>query len=132
LHPFYINTKKDIVNDSVKTITDIVVIHETVHYIFGTDEGKTSAFEFLVYFYKNEFYKYPGVYKIIEENIKICKAYIEENKKLDVYELGKCYGNVIIHKNKQSTNINIKDIIEEIKNLSQRDIINTIKNYVIH
>jgi len=132
LHPFYINMKKDIVNDLVKTITDIVVIHETVHYIFGNDERKTSTFEFLVYFYKNEFYKYPEVYEIIEENIKICKTYIEENKELDAYELGRCYGNIIIHKNKQSTNINIKDIIEEIKNLSKKDVIDTIRNYKMY
>ncbi|WP_231434221.1 hypothetical protein [Candidatus Nanopusillus massiliensis] len=87
-----------------------------------------SAFEYLVYFYKNEFYNYSEVYKIIEENIKVCKTYIEENKRLNIYELGRCYGNIIIHKNKQLTNINTKDIIEEIKNLSEKDIINTIKN----
>jgi len=132
LYPFYINMKKDIVNDIVKTITDIVVIHETAHYIFGIDEGKTSAFDYLVYFYKNKFYNYPEVYKIIEENIKICKTYIEENKRLNIYELGRCYGNIIIHKNKQLTNINIKNIIEEIKNLSKKDIINVIKNYEIN
>jgi len=131
LYPFYINMKKDIVNDIIKNTTDIVVIHETAHYIFGINEWKTSAFEYLVYFYKNEFYNYPKIYKIIEENIKICKSYVEENKRLNIYELGRCYGNIIIHKNKQSTNINIKDIIEEIKNLSEKDIINTIKNYII-
>jgi hypothetical protein len=131
LYPFYINMKKDIVNDIIKNTTDIVVIHETAHYIFGINEWKTSAFEYLVYFYKNEFYNYPEVYKIMEENIKICKSYVEENKRLNIYELGRCYGNIIIHKNKQSTNINIKNIIEEIKNLSEKDIINTIKNYII-
>jgi len=38
----------------------------------------------------------------------------------------------IIYKNKQSTNINIKDIIEEIKNLSEKDVIDTIRNYEIY
>ena len=132
LYPFYIDMKKDIVNNIIKTTTDIVVIHETAHYIFGINEWKTSAFDYLVYFYKNKFYNYPEVYKIIEENIKKCKAYIEENKRLNIYQLGRCYGNIIIHKNKQLTNINIKNIIEEIKNLSKKDIINVIKNYEIY
>jgi hypothetical protein len=122
---------KNIRSNIIKTVINSIVTHEIGHHIVGLGEWKASAFEYLVYFYKNEFYNYPEVYKIIEENIKVCKTYIEENKRLNIYELGKCYGNIIIHKNKQSTNINIKDIIEEIKNLSEKDIINTIKNYII-
>ena len=131
-YPFYVDIK-NIKNNIMKTVTDTVVAHEIGHDVLrSNDEWKASAFEYMVYFYKNEFYKYPEVYKIIEENIKKCKAYIEENKKLNIYELGRCYGNIIIHKNKQLTNINIKDIIEEIKNLSKKDVIDTIKNYEIY
>jgi len=133
-YPFYLDMK-NIKNNIMKTVTDIIIAHEIGHAVIRSigskGEWKASAFEYLVYFYKNEFYNYPEVYKIIEENIKVCKTYIEENKKLNIYELGRCYGNIIIHKNKQSTNINIKDIIEEIKNLSEKDIINTIKNHII-
>jgi hypothetical protein len=130
-YPFYVDMR-NIKNNIMKTITDTVIAHEIGHDVLrSNDEWKASAFEYLVYFYKNEFYNYPEVYKIIEENIKICKAYIEENKRLNLYELGRCYGNIIIHKNKQLTNINIKDIIEEIKNLSKKDVIDTIKNYII-
>ncbi len=135
LYPFYIDTK-NIKNNIMKTVTDIIIAHEIGHAVLLSigrrGEWKASAFEYLIYFYKNEFYNYPEVYKIIEENIKICKTYIKENKKLSVYDLGGCYGNIIIHKNKQATNINIKNIIEEIKNLSEKDVINTIKNYEIH
>jgi len=131
-YPFYVDIK-NIKNNIMKTVTDTVVDHEIGHDVLrSNDEWKASAFEYMVYFYKNELYKYPEVYKIIEENIKKCKAYIEENKRLDIYELGRCYGNIIIHKNKQLTNINIKNIIEEIKNLSEKDIINVIKNYEIY
>ena len=134
-YPFYLDMK-NIKNNIMKTVTDIIIAHEIGHAVIRSigskGEWKASAFEYLVYFYKNEFYNYPEVYKIIEENIKVCKTYIEENKKLNIYELGRCYGNIIIHKNKQLTNINIKDIIEEIKNLSKKDVIDTIKNYEIY
>jgi len=131
-YPFYVDIK-NIKNNIMKTVTDTVITHEIGHAVIrSNNEWKASAFEYIVYFYKNEFYKYPEVYKIIEENIKICKSYIEENKRLNRYELGSCYGNIIIHKNKQLTNINIKDIIEEIKNLSKKDVIDAIKNYKIY
>jgi hypothetical protein len=132
-YPFYVDIK-NIRNKVIKTVTDTIIAHEIGHAVIRSisreRELKASAFEYLVYFYKNEFYNYPEVYKIIEENIKIYKTYIEENKRLNIYELGRCYGNIIIHKNKQS--INIKDIIEEIKNLSEKDVIDTIKNYEIY
>jgi len=135
LYPSYVDIK-NIKNNIIKTVTDVIMAHEVghaiIHSIVSKGEYKTSAFEYLVYFHKNEFYNYPEVYKIIEKNIKICKSYIEENKRLNIYELGRCYGNIIIHKNKQQTNINIKDIIKEIKKLSKKDIIDTIKNYEIY
>jgi hypothetical protein len=130
-YPFYVDMR-NIKNNIMKTVSDTVITHEIGHAVIrSNNEWKASAFEYIVYFYKNEFYKYPEVYKIIEENIKKCKSYIEENKRLNIYELGRCYGNIIIHKNKQLTNINIKDIIEEIKNLSEKYAIDAIKNYEI-
>ena len=135
--------KKDIVNDIVKTITDIVVIHETTHYIFGIDEEKTSVFEFLVYFYKNELYRYPEVYEIMEENVEICEEYIKKENpsspyslgsRLAPYSFGSCFANDIIYvyenvlnKDKQSPKLNIKDIIEKLKFFSKDDEIDATK-----
>ena len=99
-YPFYVDMK-NIKNNIIKTVTDIIIAHEIGHAIIRSigskGEWKASAFEYPVYFYKNEFYNYPEVYKIIEENIKVCKTYIEENKRLNIYELGRCYGNIILY-----------------------------------
>jgi len=123
------NLEKDI----AKAIAKIILIHEVAHSIIGISEWKASTLEYSVYFYKNnnELYKYPEVYKIIERNIKKCKAYIEEKKKPNPYSIGLCYANIIIYKN-QSTKLNIKNIIKEIKYLSKKDVINIIKSYNIN
>jgi hypothetical protein len=121
------NLKKDI----AKAIAELTLIHEVAHSIIGISEWKASTLGYLVYFYKNELYKYPKVYKIIERNIKKCKEYIKEEKKPNPYNLGFCYANIIIYKNR-STGLNIKDIIKEIKYLSKKDVINIIKSYNIN
>jgi hypothetical protein len=115
-----------------KSIIDIVVSHEIAHSLVGISELKASTLEYILYFYKNKLYAYPKIYEIIEENVKRCKKYVEETRKFDPYDLGKCYANIIINENKQSPNINIKNIIRKIKHLSKKDIINTIKNYNIN
>jgi len=131
IYPIYTdgNNIEDVVT---KSIIDIVVNHEIAHSIVGISELKASALEYILYFYKNKLYTYPKIYEIIEENIKRCKKYVEETKKYDPYDLGKCYANIIINENKQSPNINIKNIIRKIKHLSKKDVINTIKNYNIN
>jgi hypothetical protein len=139
-----------------KAITDAIVTHEIGHSIVG-DEWRTSAFEFLVYFYKNELYKYPEVYKIMEENVEICEGYINKENpsspyslgsRLAQYSFGSCFANDIIYvyenilnKNKESPKLNIKDTIEKLKffykdyyveitkiyNMTLRDYIDTAK-----
>jgi hypothetical protein len=121
------NLEKDI----PKAIAKIILIHEVAHSIIGINEWKASTLEYLVYFHKNELYKYPKVYKIIERNIKKCKAYIEKEKKPNPYSIGLCYANIIINDNR-SSKLNIKDIIKEIKYLSEEDVINIIKSYNIN
>ncbi len=131
IYPIY--TDGNNIEDAVaKSIIDIVVNHEIAHSLVGISELKASALEYILYFYKNKLYTYPKIYEIIEENVKRCKKYVEETKKYDLYDLGKCYANIIIYENKQSPNINIKNIIRKIKHLSKKYVINIIKNYNIN
>jgi hypothetical protein len=135
LWPVYKNDE-DIEKVIAKAVTDSIVTHEIGHSIVG-NEWRTSAFEFLVYFYKNELYKYPEVYKIMERNIKICERYIQRRSlsssyslgsPLAPYSLGSCFANDIIYiyenllnKDKKSPKINIKDIIEKLRYFSEEE-----------
>jgi len=141
-YPVYINGN-NIEKDIAKAFIDIIVDHEIAHSLRDMDEWKaflikeckTSALEFLIYFYKNAYYKNPEAYKIIEGNIRTCKDYVENENLLNIeedYDLGRCYANIIIDKNKRSSKVNIKDLIEEIKYLSENDVINIIKSYNIN
>jgi hypothetical protein len=108
-----------------KADAESTLIHEIAHallYSIGSnDEWKASFIEFLVYFYKNELYKYSEVYEIMEENTKRCEKFIQE-KNPSPYSLGYCFANDIIYayenilnKNKESPKLNIKDMIEKLK-----------------
>jgi preprotein translocase subunit Sss1 len=130
IYPAYINWN-DIKNVAAKIPVDIIMAHELSHFFISMNELVASTLEYLIYFYKNRFYKYPVAYKIIKENIKQCKEYIEKEEKPNLYELGRCHANIIIDKNKQSSKVNTKDIIEEVRYLSEEDIINEIKSYKI-
>ena len=134
LWPVYKNDN-DIEEIIVKAVTDSIVTHEIGHSIVGHGEWRTSAFEFLVYFYKNELYKYSEVYRIMEKNIKICEEYIKKENssssyslgsRLAPYSFGSCFANDIIYvhekilnKDKQSPKLNIKDMIEKLKFFSK-------------
>ena len=133
LWPVYKNDN-DIEEIIVKAVTDSIVTHEIGHSIVG-DEWRTSVFEFLVYFYKNELYKYPEVYKIMEKNVEICEEYIKKENPSSSYSLGSplapysfgsCFANDIIYvyenalnRNKELQRLNIKDIIEKLKFFSK-------------
>ena len=73
LWPVYKNDN-DIEKIIAKAYTDSVITHEIGHAVLRSiginNEWKASVFEFLVYFYKNELYKYPEVYKIMEKKYK--------------------------------------------------------------
>jgi hypothetical protein len=134
LWPVYKNDD-DIENIIAKTITDSIVTHEIGHHIVGYDDWRASAFEYLVYFYKNELYKYPEVYEIMKKNIEICNEYIKKKdpsspyslgSPLAPYALGSCFANDLIYiyenisnKDKESPKINIKDTIEKLKCVSE-------------
>ncbi|MFP3167301.1 MAG: hypothetical protein RXQ68_02660 [Candidatus Nanopusillus sp.] len=133
LWPVYKNDD-DIEKIIAKADAESILIHEIGHVIFRSiginDEWKASFVEFLVYFYKNELYKYPEVYKIMEQNTQKCEEFIQEKNPLPYlpYSLGYCFANDIIYayenilnKYKLSPKINIKDAIENFKYFSEED-----------
>jgi hypothetical protein len=144
LWPVYKNDN-DIEKVIAKAVTDSIVIHEIGHHIVGYDEWRTSTFEFLVYFYKNELYKYPEVYKFMEENVEICDEYIKKKdpsspyslgSPLAPYALGSCFANDIIYvyenalnRNNELPRLNIKDIIEKLKHFSKDYYVEIIKTF---
>jgi len=145
LWPVIIN-ENDIEKIIAKADAESLLIHEIGHHIVGSGDWKASFVEFLVYFYKNELYKYPEVYKIMERNIKRCKKFMQEKNPPSYlpYSLGYCFANDIIYayenilnKDKQSPKLNIKDTIEKFKYFSEDDgikitkMVNTLlKDYV--
>jgi len=84
LWPVPINDN-DIEKVIAKADAESIVIHEIGHHIVGQSDWKASFVEFLVYFYKNELYKYPEVYKIMEENTKNVKKFIQEKIRHPIY-----------------------------------------------
>jgi nucleoside diphosphate kinase len=127
LWPVYKNDN-DIEKAIAKADAESILIHEIGHHIVGSSDWKASFVEFLVYFYKNELYKYPEVYKIMERNTKKCKKiYTRKNPPSYLpYSLGYCFANDIIYayenilnKNKEPPKLNIKDIIEKFKHFSK-------------
>jgi hypothetical protein len=148
LWPVYKNDN-DIEKLIVKAVTDSIVTHEIghaiLHFIGGNSEWNASFFEFLIYFYKNELYKYPEVYEILEENVEICEKYIKKENpsspyslgsRLAPYSFGSCFANDIIYvyenvlnKDKQSPKLNIKDMIEKLKFFSKDYYVEITKKY---
>ena len=138
LWPVYKNND-DIEKVITKKDTESLLIHEIAHLILRSiginNEWKASFVEFLVYFYKNGFYKYSEVYKIMEQNVEMCEKYIKKENpsssyslgsRLAPYSFGSCFANDIIYayenilnKNKESPKLNIKDMIEKLKFFSK-------------
>jgi hypothetical protein len=142
LWPVYKNDN-DIEKVIAKAAIEPIVIHEIGHHIVGQGNWRASAFEFLVYFYKNELYKYPEVYKIMKKNIEICDEFIKKKdpsspyslgSPLAPYALGSCFANdlIYIYENalnikKESPKLNIKDTIEKLKYISEENYIDITK-----
>jgi len=148
LYPVYKNND-DIEKIIAETVTDSIVTHEighaVLHFVGGNSEWNASFFEFLVYFYKNELYRYPEVYEIMEENIEICEEYIKKENpsspyslgsRLAPYSLGSCFANDIIYtyenalnRNNELPRLNIKYIIEKLKFFSNDYYVEITKTY---
>jgi hypothetical protein len=112
-----------------------------IDYLFITSkdlELRASAFEVLMYYLANGFYKDERAYKPVYANILKCRKYIEEIDKLEKdeyksirvpYDLGLCYGNIIVAKYKSSLEENIYNIIDDIIHLNKERAIDEIKLY---
>ena len=151
--PLYIEGK-NIEKDIVELYVSDVIRHEMGHHIvkkerWDDDEFSASALQYIMYIDMHDLLKYPETHKIIKENIIECKKYVaifavlgyrmvignlpqslleaaNELKGRAPYELGECYANIIIDKNEK---LNIKDVIEEVKNLSVLHAIREIIRY---
>jgi hypothetical protein len=88
LWPVLINDN-DIEKAIAKADAESILIHEIGHHIVGGGNWKASFVEFLVYFYKNELYKYPEVYK----NMEKCQRFIQKTMP---YIVGLYFANDII------------------------------------
>jgi hypothetical protein len=150
---------KNIEKDIAEAYAKHIIIHEMEHFVFDRKELENpelsvSALHYITYIDMYNLLKYPETYKIVEENIIVCKKYIEKTIEFMVYleymvnfsknllkyaaeilkrapyDLGYCYGNIIIDR-KKTPYLNIKDVVEEVKNLSILDAITKIENYRI-
>ena len=155
--PLYTNGK-NIKKDVAKVVASNIIIHEAGHLIVKRNrssdwELSASALEYIMYIDMYNLLKYLETHKIIEENIVACKKYIEKlislvdyltdkknfpksspEKYVNVfrrapYNLGECYANIIIDRNKESPCINIRDVVEEVKSLSISDALKRIIYY---
>jgi len=98
-------------------------------------ELRASAFEVIMYYLVNDFYKHEKGYIAVYHNIPICREFIDKLKRKEgiytyvPYDLGFCYGNTVVAANKSSLKENIYNIIDDIVHLDKERAIDTIKFY---
>ena len=101
-------------------------------------ELRASAFQVVIYYLASGFYKDERAYKTVYANIPICRTYIEKMDILEKndymkenvpYDLGFCYGSIIIAKYGSSLEENIYNIIDDIIHLDKKKTIDVIKLY---
>jgi hypothetical protein len=102
-------------------------------------ELRASAFQVVMYYLTNDLYKDEKGYVTASFNIPTCRKYIEEIDKLEndnyknkyfvAYDLGSCYGNIIVAKYRSSLEKNIYKIIDDIIHLDRERAIEVIKYY---
>jgi len=106
-------------------------------------EVRASAFEVIMYYLANGFHNDERGYMAAYANISMCRKYIEKidilekNKYMNIniyiiisYDLGRCYGNIIVAKYGPSLKENIYKVINDIIHLDKKRAIDEIKNYV--
>jgi hypothetical protein len=120
---------------------NIDYILTNIDYLFITSkdlELRASAFEVPMYYLVNGFHKDERGYIAAYFNILKCRKYIEEIDKLEKdeyksirvpYDLGFCYGSIIIAKYGSSLEENIYNIIDDIIHLDKKKTIDVIKLY---
>ena len=101
-------------------------------------ELRASAFEVVMYYLVNGFHKDERGYMATYANIPTCRNYIERldileknkyEKSTIPYDLGLCYGNIIVARYGPSLKENIYKIIDDIIHLNKEKAIDEIKLY---
>jgi len=156
LYPFYIN-EKDIRKAIAEAIILSIMFHEIWHsidfsilrklvgdssikdmdyfIILKNLELRASAFEVVIYYLVNGFHKDENGYIAAYRNILTCREFIDklekdkDKNKHILYDLGFCYGNIIVAKYKSSLKENIYKIIDDIIHLDKERAIDKIKLY---
>jgi len=159
LYPSYIN-EKNIRKAIAESIIRSAMFHEIWHSIDWTIlyklledpvikdinnftilnnlELRASAFEVVMYYLVNDFYKHEKGLIAAYSNIPKCRKYIEKIDKLEKneytnknvpYDLGFCYGSFIVDANKLLLEKNIHNIIDDIVRLDKERAIDVIKLY---
>ena len=138
-HEFWHSFDRSILNKLDKDFTikdrDYLLIILNDH---DNRELRASAFEVIMYYLVTGLYKDEKGLVAAYSNIPTCREYIEEMNKLEKdehkrirvpYDLGFCYGNIIVVKYKSSLKENIYKIIDDIINLDKERAIDVIKHY---
>jgi len=159
LYPLYINERnirKAIAESIIRSATfheiwhsiDFSILHKLVKdstikdidypTISNNLELRASAFEVVMYYLVNDFYKHEKGLIAAYSNIPKCRKYIEKIDKLEKneytnkyvpYDLGLYYGSIIVDANKLLLKENIYNIIEDIVHLDKERAIDVIKHY---
>jgi len=156
LYPFYIN-EKDIRKAIAEAIILSIMFHEIWHsidfsilrklvgdssikdmdyfIILKNLELRASAFEVVIYYLANGFHNDERGYIAAYRNILTCREFIDKlERKGDIYtdvpyDIGFCYGNIIVAKYGPSLKENIYKIIDNIIHLNKEKAIDEIKLY---
>jgi hypothetical protein len=117
-------------------------ITEYINYsdnISNNNELRATAFQGIMYYLASGLYKDERAYKAVYANIPICRMCIEKinilknNENTSIYfpyDLGLCYGNIIVAKYRSSLKENIYNIIDDILHLDEKKAIEVIRYYV--
>jgi len=98
-------------------------------------ELRASAFEVVVHYLANGFYKHEKGLAAAYSNIPTCREFIDKLERKEgiytyvPYDLGFCYGNTVVAANRSSLKENIYNIIDDIIHLDKERVINVIKHY---
>jgi hypothetical protein len=129
-YPIYIDKKINNIEEIIsKVVIDAIGAHEGSHLYFNS-EIKASDLGFLIYSKINNLDKYENTKKVIRKNVEECAEYVKNNKKYDPYSIGECHANITLYENNFS--IDIKNEIEKLRHIKDRDIIEKIKNYALN
>ena len=136
-YPIYIDKNMKNIKEIIsKVVADTALAHEKAHLFIGISDIKASDLEYLIYLDMNDLldandlYKYEKTKEVIRKNVKICVEYVKNKKRYNPYNIGLCYANITLYENNFS--IDIKNEIEKLRHMKDKDIINEIKNYALN